>query len=422
MKREACDNCCQQRNMWNRMSCISHHHRRNTTIHILLATVLLLGSPCSNAFSPAPIARIACRASGSSRAFSAAATSRARRGYCSSASPLFSPLSSAATADDFDSSSEESEDNEVDDMTTTTAEQVDQVFNAVDIDGSGSIDLEEFNRHLSPAGYSSEDIEESFAEIDSDSNGVISRAEFRKAILDAASDDYDDDCPKGYILNSVKQKYVRMGPIGRISQKVEMLAPFRRTYRLISNLFGVDTKNIAKLGPSFVLAYSIISNLNGAASFSVAWYISCKQVSFKEPSTCFFSQCLCCSVYFFVARPHALHPWNSLFLSDWIVATSPRTMEVSTQGLRHGVWTRSSTAAISSCSCCCHVEIVRGVSGNDTKQAEMLARCCRWMSIHDGTGHDGTGCLSWCEHCEFIDGCPNLGVSEPASERNRRFV
>lgn len=253
------------------MSCIvSHHRRMQIEPKILLAPALLLvlaSSSCANAFSPSSVTAT------QSPSVLKLPVAVFRKRVHSSSSSLFASLSSPAAADEFDSSNEESEGD------LTTAEQVDQVFNTVDIDRSGSIDLEEFNRHLSSAGYSSDAIQESFAEMDSDSNGEISRAEFRQALLNA-DDKNDDNCPTGYFLNSVKQTCEPLGPIGRISQKVETLAPFRRMYTRISNLFGVDTKNISKLGVSFVLSYSVISNLNGAASFSLAWYISCKQVSF----------------------------------------------------------------------------------------------------------------------------------------------
>lgn len=274
---------------------VSHHRRMQIEPKILLvatALLLVLSSSCSNAFSPTVTPT---RTRASVLRLSVASFRKRVYSSSSSSSSLFASLaSSAATADDFDSSEDSG-----DDLTTT--EQVDQVFNTVDIDGSGAIDLEEFNRHLSSAGYSSDAIQESFAEMDSDSNGEISRAEFRQALLNADTNKEDDgNCPKGYFLNSVKQTCEPLGPIGRISQTVETLAPFRRTYRRISNLFGVDTKNISKLGVSFVLSYSVISNLNGAASFSLAWYISCKQVSCVYesdlPRDCG-AYCLCSSIY-----------------------------------------------------------------------------------------------------------------------------
>lgn len=50
-------------------------------------------------------------------------------------------------------------------------------------------------------------------------------------------------------------------------------------YKRITKLFGVNKLAIRKHGVSFALAYSIISNLNGALSLSVAWYMTVKRVS-----------------------------------------------------------------------------------------------------------------------------------------------
>jgi len=189
---------------------------------------------------------------------------------------------------------------------TAAEEGMDLVFNALDLDGSGSIDQDEFHQHLAPAGYSKDAIRNSFSEMDRDQSGEISRDEFRKAILLKASEEDDDDatiiqdCPRGYFLNSVRQSCVALGPIGRISQRVETLGPFEKAYRKISNLFGVDTKKISKLGVSFALAYSIISNLNGAISFSVAWYISCKRVSTRV------LQLFSCGILPFVISTHGI--------------------------------------------------------------------------------------------------------------------
>lgn len=204
---------------------------------------------------------------------------------------LYAAAEAAAAADDRDVKStsgseapeaavEAAECADSDDDDAITTEGLNEVFDSVDVDGSGAIDLEEFNRHLTPVGFSSDAIEASFSEMDKDNNGEISRNEFRQAIIDKsekAATSGDDGCPMGYFMNSVQQTCQPLGPFGRISQRVETLGPFKKTYNKISNLFGVDTKNISKLGVSFALAYSIISNLNGAITFSVAWYISCRR-------------------------------------------------------------------------------------------------------------------------------------------------
>jgi len=160
-----------------------------------------------------------------------------------------------------------------------TQRDVDSIFTLVDLDKSGSIDLEELTEHLVSAGYEDRtEIEELFHKMDFDNDGRITRNEFRRAILDNGTCSVEDvNCPRGYFLNSVQQTYTRLGPIGRLSQRVETFGPFKQAYLAISNVFGVDTKKISSLGISFFLSYSIISNINTSISLSVAWYISCKR-------------------------------------------------------------------------------------------------------------------------------------------------
>ena len=175
--------------------------------------------------------------------------------------------------------------------TTTTqttedvlSEGVQKVFSIVDIDNSGSIDWNEYYLALSSTDYTNEEITESFKEIDTDGNGEISREEFQFAIQKLKTEKMnkrriDEDCPMGYWLNSVEQTCQPLGPIGRISQQIETLPRFKGMYQRITNNFGVDKAAIRKKGVSFALAYSIISNLNGAISLSVAWYMTVKRVS-----------------------------------------------------------------------------------------------------------------------------------------------
>jgi len=158
----------------------------------------------------------------------------------------------------------------------TNVRDVDMIFKIVDTDGSGGIDLGELTVHLSSLGYTSHEIQKLFNRIKTGQDGEISRSEFRQAILNKSA---SIDAPKGYFLNSVKQTLVPLGPIGRISQKVETLGPFKRIYNNISNLFGIDPKEFKKLGIPFALSYSILSSISNAISFSLSWYISCKQVS-----------------------------------------------------------------------------------------------------------------------------------------------
>jgi hypothetical protein len=46
--------------------------------------------------------------------------------------------------------------------------------------------------------------------------------------------------------------------------------------------FGFDSKRISGLGVAFALSYTIISNINGAITLSISWYMSCMRVSRKK--------------------------------------------------------------------------------------------------------------------------------------------
>jgi len=174
----------------------------------------------------------------------------------------------------------ESSDSTVDDTeistipTTNLSEGLEKVFSSVDLDNSGAIDLEEYNVRLLSAGYSEEEINDSFRKIDADGSGEISREEFIAAIsnMEAGS-----NCAMGYWLDSVTEKCKPLGPLGRFSQRLENIGPLKKVSKKISNLFGIDRKEIRKKGVGFMLAYNIISNLNGAVSLSVAWYLTVKR-------------------------------------------------------------------------------------------------------------------------------------------------
>jgi hypothetical protein len=88
-----------------------------------------------------------------------------------------------------------------------------------------------------------------------------------------------DECPPGYYLDHVKERCNKLGPLGTASQVIERAGPCKRVYRKISSLFGIDPHRISKLGVAFALSYSVISNINGSLSLSVAWYLSCTRVS-----------------------------------------------------------------------------------------------------------------------------------------------
>jgi len=159
---------------------------------------------------------------------------------------------------------------------------VDRIFDTVDVDGSGAIDLEEYDLHLSSAGYSKDAIRKSFSAIDSDGNGEISRDELRGAIISNLIEEEGEDyilldCPMGYWLDSVRRTCQPLGPMGRLSQRIENLGPLKNMYRRIANVFGVNKEALRKRGVPFLLTYSIISNLNGAMSLTVAWYMTVRR-------------------------------------------------------------------------------------------------------------------------------------------------
>jgi hypothetical protein len=91
----------------------------------------------------------------------------------------------------------------------------------------------------------------------------------------------DTDCPRGYFLDSVEFSCRPLGPIGRLSQAIETLGPFRNAYRAIGNLFGIDARKISGLGVAFALSYSLISNINGSLTLAISWYLTCKRVRSK---------------------------------------------------------------------------------------------------------------------------------------------
>lgn len=61
--------------------------------------------------------------------------------------------------------------------------EADQIFNAIDIDQSDSVDEGEVTYYMLKAGLTKDQIQRLFAGMDKDGNGEVSREEFRKAIL-----------------------------------------------------------------------------------------------------------------------------------------------------------------------------------------------------------------------------------------------
>lgn len=89
--------------------------------------------------------------------------------------------------------------------------------------------------------------------------------------------DEEQLCPRGYYLDSVRNCCSPLGLLGKVSQVIETAGPLKKAYNSIANLFGVDTAKISKLGVPFALSYSIMSQINGALTLSVAWYMTCQR-------------------------------------------------------------------------------------------------------------------------------------------------
>lgn len=139
--------------------------------------------------------------------------------------------------------------------------------------------------------YPTKEIQKLFSTFDQDGNGEISREEFRVA-LQQENWPRGEEAPRGYFLNAVAQEIQPLSVLGKLSQQVETIpGPMKKIYDAISTLFHIDTKEISKLGVSFALSYSILSNISGAVSFTVAWYISCTMV--RVP----YILILCCVCY-----------------------------------------------------------------------------------------------------------------------------
>ena len=74
--------------------------------------------------------------------------------------------------------------------------------------------------------------------------------------------------------------------VGRLSSTAQRIIPSIDTTKgpaakfigNVCNVLNIDVDKVANLGVSFALSYSVISNINGSISLSLAWYLSSKQV------------------------------------------------------------------------------------------------------------------------------------------------
>ncbi|AFZ15511.1 EF hand repeat-containing protein (plasmid) [Crinalium epipsammum PCC 9333] len=63
-------------------------------------------------------------------------------------------------------------------------DQVKALFDAVDLDGSGEIELKEYTIYLKAVGKSEEDAKVAFSKLDADGDGKLSRDEFALAMIE----------------------------------------------------------------------------------------------------------------------------------------------------------------------------------------------------------------------------------------------
>ena len=129
------------------------------------------------------------------------------------------------------------------------------IFILINQNRSGMIELEEVTEYLK-GQYTREEIEILFGKMDQSSDGEISMDEFSQTMLVQLQSQTStqklailvEDFHRRYFLNSVKQAYLPLGLIWRISQPIEMLCTFQRAYRLILTVFEMDHTAIKKLG------------------------------------------------------------------------------------------------------------------------------------------------------------------------------
>jgi hypothetical protein len=127
------------------------------------------------------------------------------------------------------------------------------------------------------------------------------------------------------------------GPYGQQSftdPTGETTGALSRVFNRLFNFASFDKKKAAKVGVAFGLTYSFISNINGAISLSLAWYIASKRVSVR---------CL---------ERLSCHPEFQLIFflfADWLVTSSAWTMESPFGSVRRSLSLHHYYATIEGC-------------------------------------------------------------------------
>jgi hypothetical protein len=107
------------------------------------------------------------------------------------------------------------------------------------------------------------------------------------------------------------------GPYGQQSftdHTVEASGALSRVFNRLSNFARFDKKKAAKVGVTFALTYSFVSNINGSLSLSLAWYIASKQVSARRLKRIYVSSRVSANLLFLQTGLSPLVPgqWKAL--------------------------------------------------------------------------------------------------------------
>ena len=86
-------------------------------------------------------------------------------------------------------------------------------------------------------------------------------------------------------LEELQQDFRSFGHSSYIDRMGQTPGPISRASWALVDTVQSNREKIAKMGVAFGLSYSIISQINGSVSLSLAWYISSKNVSASRVTT-----------------------------------------------------------------------------------------------------------------------------------------